>query len=233
MLFRRLIATLAFSALAALAACGGDSDAGDGDPTGNLFVNPGFEEGAEPWFTLVEEAGFTIVDTHANSGEHSAVLRMDDPPEATGGKVYYLVQEIAPEEFPEVVEGLYRVENWQRGTSLQYVQFVVIAMEPQNFNLTFASNYQIRYILSGIDAPPFEIGNAHFVFLDRDDPPTGEWVPFSANVREDFERLWNAVPEDFEKLRILFEVRWDGKSSGSGAPRADVYYDDLYIGDAR
>jgi hypothetical protein len=49
-------------------------------------------------------------------------------------------------------------------------------------------------------------------------------------VSEDFERLWGKAPEDFEKLRLLFEVRWDNKVAGASAAEADVYYDDLYAG---
>jgi hypothetical protein len=231
-----LSATIFLTVLAS--ACSGDDSDGNANPDGNLFLNPGFEEtydnpDDQPWFTLAEESGFTISQDYAYSGSNSALLAMDDPAEATGkGKVYYLVQEITPDEMPEVVEGFYRVENWRRGTPLQYLQFVVIALEPKNFP-TFASNYQIRYILAGIDAPPFDIRNAHFSFLSREDPVIGEWVEFSVPLRDDFKRLWNAIPEDFSKLRLLFEVRWDDKREGSGAIRGDVYYDDLYIGDER
>lgn len=233
MLTKRFIRYFAFPWLLVLAitACSGD-DGGDGspDPENNLFVNPGFEAGADPWFTLNEESGFSVTNDAAHGGTSSALLAMDDGPEVSGDKVYYLVQEISPEEFPEYIEGFYRVENWQRGTERQYLQFVVIALMPQNFPAEI-SNYQIRYILAGIESPPFSIGNAYFEFLTREDPAIGEWVHFSAPVRDDFQRLWNAVPEDFEKLRLLFEVRYDGKQSGN-LSRADVYYDDLYIGDA-
>ena len=123
------------------------------------------------------------------------------------------------------------MENWRRGTPLQYLQFVIIAHDPQNFDLSKVSNYQLRYIIAGVNVPPLEIGNAEYVFLSREDPVIGEWTHFSANVREDFQRLWGVVPEDFSKLALFFEVRWDGKTAGSGAPRADVYWDDLYIGD--
>lgn len=236
--FAILLAIAAIAVLVAGACGGGDDDGGECvgepiEPPGNLFTNPGFEEGSAPWCTLVDDAGFTVTTEYAHSGANSAYQRMDDGPEATGqGKVYYLVQEVSPEEFPEVVSGFYRVENWQRGTPLQYLQFVIIALEPQNFDLSSVSNYQLRYVIAGVDAPPLSIGNAHYVFLSRDDPVIGEWTHFTANVHDDFQRLWNRVPEDFKTLRLLFEVRWDHKSAGSGLARADVYWDDLYIGDA-
>ena len=232
------------AAVAGLSCSGGSDDsptqtpAGDQSPTqtpaptGNLFVNPGFEEGDDPWFTIVEESGFEVTTELAHEGDSSAVLRMDDPDSAEGSKVYYLVQEITPAELPEVVEGFYRVENWSRGAVRQYVQFVIIALGPSNFP-DFASNFQLRYLLAGINTPPFNIGNAKFVFGTREEPVEGEWVPINLNVREDFEERWGMVPENFEKLRLLFEVRWDAKAAGGGAPRGDVYYDDLYIGDKR
>jgi len=198
---------------------------------GNLFGNPGFEDGDDPWITLDPEAGFVVTQEQAHSGASSALLRMRDPVTAEGAKVYYLVQEITPDQFPEVLRGFYRVENWQQGTVRQYLQFVVIAAGPLNFP-SDPSNYQIRYPLAGIDSPPFPIGNAHFKFLSREQPVEGEWIPFESNIRQDFLDYWGRVPEDFEKLRILFEVRWDGKTAGDGAPEADVYYDDLYVGPA-
>ena len=236
-----IVSAMAIVAVIAVACSGDDgpsptaspSPAATGtEPVGNLLVNPGFEEGDDPWYTIVEESGFEVTTELPHEGDHSALLRMDDPLSAEGGKVYYLVQEITPEEFPDVVEGFYRVENWHRGTLRQYVQFVIIAFGPSNFPTT-VSNYQLRYLLAGIDSPPFDIGNAHFVFVNRDEPVEGEWVPFSLNVRDDFEELWGRVPEDTEKLRLLFEVRWDGKEAGDGTPRADVYYDTLYAGDSR
>jgi hypothetical protein len=223
---RRLVSILVALLLATTAACS-DSDASSSD--GNLFANPGFEAGADPWITLVNETGFEVTTEQANSGEHSAVLRMDDPASAEGNMVYYLVQEIEPDDLPERVEGFFRVENWQRGAQRQYVQFVVAAIAPDNFP-EIPDNVQLRYILAGAQEPPFDIANAHFVFVGGAEPVEGEWVPFSLDIRDDFTTYWGKAPQGFEKLRLFFEVRWDGKRAGSGAPRADVYYDDLYIG---
>jgi hypothetical protein len=211
------------------------SDGGSGCGGANLLVNPGFEEGAAPWITLSEASGFEVSAERAQSGSSSAHLRMRDTAEdsGTGGthsKVYYLVQEIAPAEMPDTICGFFRVENWKRGSRHQYVQFVVIAIAPDNFP-TSSPNYQIRYLLAGADSPPFGIGNAKFVFVTREDPPFDTWVPFELPIREDFERLWGAVPGGYEKLRLLFEVRWDNKVAGEATAEADVYYDDLYAGE--
>jgi hypothetical protein len=199
--------------------------------TGNILPNPGFEDGSDPWISLSQDSGFQRTEEQAHSGKASALLRMRDGPEADGSKVYYLVQEVSPAEMPEVVRGYYKVENWNKGTLKQYLQFVVIAWAPDNFP-TDAPNWQIRYPLAGIDSPPFLIGNAHFVFIGKEEPVQGEWVYFETNVRDDFKRLWGQVPEGFEFIRILFEVRFDGKVAGGDAAEADVYYDDLYFGPA-
>lgn len=234
---RRIFLVVGLGLTLAVLSCGGQEAQPQATPTtpqpvggGNLFQNPGFEDGRDPWFSL-KEPDFIRVENQANSGNASALLQMRDPPEAEGAKVYYLVQEIEPKEFPEVVKGFYRVENWKKETRKQYLQFVVIAFGVDNLPGGF-TNHQIRYILAGIDSPPFPIGNAHFIFLNKEEPVTGQWVPFEANIKDDFQRLWGAAPRGFEKLRILFEVRWDDKVAGQGAPQADVYYDDLYIGPA-
>jgi hypothetical protein len=233
---------------ALLAACSGGDDEITAPPTteggapaaceqaGNLLTNSSFETGNEPWITLAPESGFEVTQEQAHCGAASAVLRMHDPASAAESKVYYLVQEINPQQFPETIRGFYRVENWNHGTVRQYLQFVIIAIGPTNFTHIPAekqtTNYQLRYPLAGIQSPPFPIGNAFFVFLGRDEPAQGEWVPFQANIKEDFQRLWKRVPEGYEILRLLFEVRWDGKTAGDGAPNGDVYYDDLYAGPA-
>src|SRR3972149_7050201 len=99
--------------------------------TENVLAIPGFEECTDaspgpcsPWFAL-KPPNFQLAD-NAHSGEVSAMLRMRELESAAGTTVYYLVQEVAPTEFPEVLSGFYRVENWLRGTEKQYLQFVII-----------------------------------------------------------------------------------------------------------
>jgi hypothetical protein len=194
----------------------------------NLFGNPGLEDGTKYWFALNEQTVQT--GTVAHSGHASAHLQMRDPSEATGAKVYYLIQELDPAEFPELISGYYRVDNWKRGAAKQYLQFAVIVFDPANLGGQYP-NYQMRYPLAGISEEPFKITNAFFRFLGTDDPRQGEWVYFEANIKNDFQQYWTAVPQGYSKIRILFEVRYDDKAPGAAA-EADVYYDDLYIGPA-
>jgi len=195
----------------------------------NVFGNPGFEEDAQYWFALHEQTVATST-TQAHSGRASAYLNMRDPAEATGAKVYYLVQEVAPAEFPELISGYYRVDNWMRGTEKQYLQFVVILFAPTNLGDLYP-NYQIRFPLAGISEDPFPISNAYFIYLGKGEPRQGEWVYFEANIKQDFLEKWKAVPEGYSKIRVLFEVRYDDKETGA-VSEADVYYYDLYMGPA-
>ncbi len=203
-------------------------------PSSGLFGNPSFENGREPWFSLETEAWgrpFSVSQQQARSGASSALLELRS---SDGGatRIYGAVQEIAPTEFPEVLSGYYYVDRWEQGTPKQYLQFVVIVFEAGNIppEAAGANNHQIRYILAGVDAPPIEVGNARFVMVGTGAPEQSRWVHFERNIRQDFQQLWGSVPEDFKNLRLLFEVRWDGRSPSDGPSAADVYYDDLYIG---
>ena len=221
-------AVIASVALVVAACNGSGSPAATG---GNLFPNGDFESGRDPWYSL-KPPDFILSTDVAHSGEGSAHLQMREGTETEGAKVFYLVQEIQPPEFPEVISGYYRVENWKKGTPKQYAQFVVIVFGAQNTPGDFP-NHQIRYLLAGIDSPPFAISNAKFVFVGKEEPVEGEWVRFERNVRDDFIELWGAAPVGFEKIRVLFEVRYDDKKVGEGPAEADVYYDDLYMGPAQ
>lgn len=242
MRFRLRHVLLLVGALLLSAACGGaggqpvpSPPSGGAAVPENLFLNPDFEGDEQPWFSMTTEAwgpSFEVIgESAAHDGNRSALLEMRAGSEAAGAKIFGVVQEIMPDQFPEVVSGYYRVDDWTRGTEKQYMQFVVIVFEASNTPVT-APNHQIRYLLAGIDEPPFDITNARFVFVGTDEPVTGQWVYFERNIRDDFQELWGAVPEGFSKIRILFEVRYDDKTVGLGEVKADVFYDDLYVGPA-
>jgi len=204
-----------------------------GAGSGNLFSNPSFEDGEEPWISLTTEAWgtpFRVSGDAAHSGVYSAFLEMRAL-EEPGSKVFGVVQEVQPQELPELISGYYRVAQWTRGTDIQYLQFAVIVTGATNAPQGFP-NHQIRYILAGIDRPPFAISNAKFIFVGTEEPAPDGWVYFERNVRQDFIDQWGAVPEGFSKIRVLFEVRYDGKEEGVTDPSADVFYDDLYLGSA-
>jgi hypothetical protein len=199
------------------------------EPT-NFFVNSSFEFGKDPWFALSSKQweGFSITTHYAQEGKHSAYLALRADSGTEGSKVFGLIQEVSPKKFPKKISGYYRVEHWQRGTAKQYLQFVVIVQgDPTE---TRFENYQIRYVLAGIDQPALKIQNAKYLFLGSAKPVQGEWVYFERDVQQDFQKLWGRVPPVFTKLRLLFEARYDEKKSSDAEVFADVYYDTLYLG---
>jgi hypothetical protein len=208
----------------------------------NLLHNAGLESGEDPW-CVFQPPKFEVSQDYAHSGEASALLSMRVPAETVSGReTHYFAQEVVTEEFPELVSGYYRVENWSKGTPKQYLEFVVIVCRdgPEgkctqgapNVSGGYGYNQQVRYLLAGISEDPFKIGNAQFVYISKEEPPIGEWVYFERNIKEDFRRLWGAVPEGYDYIRVLFEVRFDDKEAGEAPAEADVYYDDLYMGSA-
>ena len=221
---------------AAPAACGEFTPTRAASTQGNVFANPGFEEGAGPWCSLATETWgtpFSVSQQQAHSGASSALLQLRSQ-EGGEVRVFGLLQEVAPERLPDVLSGCYYVDRWERGTAKQYLQAVVIAFESSNLppEVAQATNHQLRYILAGVESQPTFISNARYVMLSTDAPKQGEWVCFERNIRQDFQELWGAVPEGFGKLRVLFEVRWDDRQPSDGPSAADVYYDDLYLGPA-
>jgi hypothetical protein len=244
---RNLIAMLfvAMLFLVLAASCGDDGDGSAGEsPTpegdGNVFENGGFEEGREPWFSLVNESDdnawvkdFTVSQAQAHSGSSSAFVELDSADEGIlEARRYGVVQEVVPDEFPEVITGCYYVEKWEHGTPRQYAQVAVIAFESETVpnELIAANNFQMRYVLFGVQNPPIEIRNARFVMAGRGEPAVGEWVCFELDVRNDFQELWGVVPSGYQKIRVLFEVNWDGRDPTDPPAIGDVYYDDLYFG---
>ena len=229
-MIRRLL--LVFAGCLALAACSG-GQSGE-PPAGNLFGNPGFEDGVRPWFSLESEAWgapFAVSTEQAREGTSSGLLTLRSQ-DGGPARVYGIVQDVTPDEFPELLSGAYYVERWEQGTPKQYLQAVVIVWGADNApsELGDVENYQIRYVLAGVDAPPLAISNARYIMVGGGAPVTGRWVPFERNVRQDFEQQWGAAPEGFDSIRVFFEVRWDERDASDGPSAADVYYDDLYLG---
>jgi len=197
----------------------------------NVFVNGSFEQGKEPWFALVTAnwESFDVTDRHALHGRHAAHLTLRAGTPAEGTKIVGVIQEVSDRDFPKRLSGSYRIEGWKRGTPKQYLQVVVIVFgDPSERPLP---NYQIRYVLAGIDKPPLRIVNARYVLIGGSGLQEGRWVRFDLDLHADFHRQWGRIPKEFNKIRVLFEVRFDEKNSGEGEVRAEVYYDDLYLGD--
>lgn len=193
----------------------------------NLLENPGFEAGEAPWSSL-EELSFERVTNQAHTGEASALLQIATEPEDTGNGRSLLVQDVTSEEFPEVLSGFYRVENWTKGAESQSVKVAVVVFAADNLMGDFP-NHQVHYILAGVAPEPDSGGNIRNIHLGSEEPDQDQWVAFQGNVRTDFSDLWGAVPEGYELLRVIFEVGFDNKEEGTPV-RGDVYFDDLHFG---
>lgn len=225
------------------------SSAPAGAPTAtgaNVLKNPGFESGRDGWSAMGGQnwGAFDIVDAPVHGGLHSARLAVAGLPDAPEkAKVYGVVQEVRrdelPGDFPDVVSGWYRVNEWNKpatGADM-YLQVVVIiwgdprasALIGQPAGQKPITNYQIRFYLAGLVEPAFRLSNARLDFVTKGEPKQDEWVRFEIPVKEKFQQLWGTIPADYEFIRILFEARWDNKAAGT-AVSADVTYDDLYFG---
>ena len=215
-----------------------------GEFTSNLLVNPGFEQGRKGWSypdTSPHWGDFKITSSLARSGDQAVRLRLhhgvDDAYQSV--KVFGVMQEHQPERFPDILSGWYRVEQWQKDREMTdlYLQAVVmVSGDPRTVALTSPNNphrditnYQIRYYLAGLSKPAFRLLNARLKFIRRGMPEMGVWTYFETPIKADFEEHWGVVPERYDKLRVLFEARWDNLPSG-GTVRADVYFDDLFLG---
>jgi hypothetical protein len=207
-------------ALSAAVSCGADET--------NLLDNAGFESGEDPWSSL-DTPPFERVTNQAVTGDTSALLQIVADREDTGSGRSLLLQDVETEESPEVLSGFYRVENWTKGAERQSVRIGVVVFGAKNLMGDFP-NHQIHYILAGAVPEPGRETNVRNIYLGSEEPLQNQWIPFQADVRQDFADLWGASPEGHELIRVVFEVRFDVKEEGSTPVRGDVYLDDLYLG---
>lgn len=202
----------------------------------NFLANAGFEDGTDPWWYFPDRphwGGFTVATGAAHEGRWSARLELQideahPPPDKT--HIRGVIQDVRTPVLPNVVSGWYYVETWERSAVDTYIQFVVIVAGAAMSGGS-VQNQQLRYLLAGIDHPPFDIANAKFVYLTREQPEVGRWVRFERNLAADFVEYWGAPPERFENIRVLFEVRYDNMDV-TNPPRihAVVRFDDLFLG---
>jgi hypothetical protein len=251
---------ICISGLMIAAAFAGQPEAAD--DSGNLLVNASFEETLPErpaevnphvlgeWWSFAGPKKpywrhFEIDDNTAYDGERSTKLTLDSTGFDGATLIVGATQNVVTDTMPTELSGAVRVDEWQRGTQRQYVQIVVIV-----WNVTDnmpkgqdAKNYQIAYTFAGIERPPFRIKNRKFLFprgelvdLHSEDgnPKVGEWKQFHLNPRKDFNEQWGVDPSDYEYIRVLYEVRYDGRNASKEPPAsAVVHWDDLYFGQER
>ena len=232
------------------------------DEPKNLLVNPSFEEPVAPqaqpvnphvigqWWSFAGPdkpywRHFEVADDEAAEGEKSVRLTLDSEGYDGATLIVGATQNVITDTVPTELSGFVRVDDWERGTLRQYAQIVVIVWnvsdnKPRGLA---AKNYQIAYTFAGIERPPFAIANRKFLFPRGDlvdlqgpdgNPVQGEWKRFDLNPREDFMKQWGVDPSDFEYVRVLYEVRYDGRQAQQEPhAHAVVHWDDLYFGERR
>jgi hypothetical protein len=212
-----------------------------GKEGGNVFANPGFEAGQDPWYSKTTPnwgQPFSVSSAQKHGGQNAALLNLRSDPDIDT-RVVGVVQDLTPEKLPEVISGYYYVENWEQSTKIQYMQFAVIVDQAENrpeiiSEGTPSLNHQMRYFLNSNKPEDLtvQILNAQYIVINSEPPAKGRWVYFERNLCDDFQDKWGAVPKAFAKLSIFFEARYEARPPDSGPTSADVYYDDLYLGPA-
>jgi hypothetical protein len=207
-------------AMSASVSCGADKT--------NLLENSGFESGEDPWSSL-DAPPFERVTDQAVAGDASALLQIAADPEDTGSGRSLLLQDVEAEEFPEVLSGFYRVENWTKGAERQSVRVAVVVFSAKNLPGDLP-NHQVHYILAGVVPEPGRETNIRNIYLGGEEPRQNQWIRFQGDLRRDFVDLWGEQPEGYELIRVIFEASFDDKEEDSTPVRGDIYVDDLYLG---
>jgi len=196
----------------------------------NRLANPGFENGDTPWIAPPEpdSISFAVSDIDTRTGAGSGGLRVSAAPGETGSRVAGASQEILASDFPEVVSGYYRVDDWQPGGATVYLQFVVEVVGG-NFADSIGV-HEVRFVIAGVQQEPLFLPRARYVLLDRAAPKVDRWTYFAYPVKKAFETRWGIAPAAWQRLRVSFELRYEDRATGFTDTLATAHYDDLYAG---
>jgi len=205
--------------------------AGRAEPP-NLLVNPSFEEGRKGWAWREASPSwhnFELSNKRAHLGKRSAFLHLTSnqqrPP-----RIWGIVQSLPLQSLPGTLDLWYRVEHWQQPVVRQYLQVVVMVHGDTPFGGTGDTLRQVRYILGGLEAPPYnDVTNTKYRMAGPKVPRQGVWTRFTTNVAEDFRQAWGTLPAKFSKIEVFFEVRYDEPIPAGKVASADVYWDDFSL----
>lgn len=221
--------------------------AGCAETPPNRLADAGFEDGSSDWFWLEASAGWLHAFERsglAHSGQRSLLTSLDSSGDARRVGIVGAVQNLTASELggriPTRLAGHYRVERWEPGTPVTYLQVVLTAWPredaarplcPFGPGASPRTPCQVAYPLAGIEREPFRIDNRKFVFLGTGAPPRGAWVAFETDPRADFAHAWGGEPRGFSHLWLYLEARYEYPAEGARAPvRIEAHWDDLWLG---
>jgi hypothetical protein len=196
----------------------------------NLFINPGFEDGSQPWISpqQADWSPFSVSDSKAHDGTHSMRAQLEGDPNLAAKRSAGGSQEVRTGDFPEFVSGFYRVDSWQPRARFQYVEFVV-RVRGGDFD-DDVPTHEVRFLIGGTASDPPGAPGISLIYLSRGAPALGRWTYFSYPVKRAFESRFGEAPTHWDGMEVSFDVRYDGLTATEPYPAADVYFDDLYIG---
>lgn len=200
--------------------------------TPNLLINPSFEEGRKGWDWREASPSwhnFEISRGRSHRGKHSARLHL-----VSNGlrapRIWGIVQSPPLQSLPGTLDLWFRVEHWRQPVARQYIQVVVMVHGEPYFGGPGDSLRQVRYILGGLDVPPYQaVTNTKYRVVGPRVPKQGVWTRFTTDVAEDFRQAWGQLPARFSKVEVFFEVRYDDPIPAGKVASADVYWDEITL----
>jgi hypothetical protein len=198
----------------------------------NIVVNPGFEAGTDGWSWRNDGPfwhGFTPSSERAHSGKRSALTPLQPGPVVSRAQIWGAVQPFKLSKLPRKLNLWFRVEDWSQAVAKQYVQVVVMLHDARFHRLTTQAQMQLRYILTGLSETPYDPVNGRYLMAGPALPKQGKWIHFRADLVEDFIRAWGWYPENFQKMEIFLEARYDEPLPENSMVSGKVFWDDVEI----
>jgi hypothetical protein len=197
----------------------------------NLVRNPSFED--ETAWSSRRHPGwhpFTVTNRRAHSGAYSAVTALEKHPVTDGAQIWGAVQEFKIRKLPRKIGIWYRIEDWKQTVPKQYVQVVVMVHDERLARLTTQPQMQVRYLLAGLSEPPYpDPVNGRYLMAGPKKPKQGRWIYFERDLVQDFVKAWGWYPENFQRMEIFLEARYDEPVPEGADIAGEVYWDDVVL----
>lgn len=154
--------------------------------------------------------------THARSGSHAALTRLEKHPVSGGAQIWGAIQEFSVSKLPRKIAVWYRVDDWKQAVVKQYAQVVVMIHDQRLEKIT--------------TEPPYsDPVNGRYLMAGPKKPRNGRWVYFERNLIDDFVRTWGWYPENFQKMEVFLEARYDEPVPDGAEISGAVSWDDAVL----